>query len=283
MHNETAKNIRENLTADCSQCFGLCCTALNIIASSDFPINKPAGSLCANLQSDYGCKIHDNLREKGFKGCTVFDCLGAGQVVSQVTFKGLSWRDDPEFGAKMFQVFPIMEQIHEMIAYAAEALSYELPQDLSEKLNVQLKDLQCLTIRDADHLLSLDIVMYRFPLNGLLSETSQYIRERLTSSLSNPKKAKEYNHERADWTGKNLSGQDLQAVNLRGAYLIAADMSNADLRGADFIGADLRDADLRGADLSTGMFLTQMQMNSAKGDEKTLLPPYIQRPSHWIA
>ena len=57
MHNETAKNIRESLTADCSQCFGLCCTALNLIASSDFPINKPAGSPCVNLQSDYGCKF----------------------------------------------------------------------------------------------------------------------------------------------------------------------------------------------------------------------------------
>ena len=77
----------------------------------------------------------------------------------------------------MFQVFPIMEQIHEMIAYTAEALSYELPQDLSEKLNVQLTELQNLTKRDADQLLSLDIVMYRFPLNELLSETSKYIRE----------------------------------------------------------------------------------------------------------
>lgn len=283
MYNETAKNIRESLRADCSQCIGLCCTALNLIASSDFAINKPEGSPCVNLQSDYRCHIHAHLREEGFKGCTVFDCLGAGQVVSQVTFKGQSWRDDPEIGARMFQVFPIMEQIHEMIAYAAEALSYELPQDLSEKLNVQLKELQSLTKRDADHLLSLDIVMYRFPLNGLLSETSKYIRERLTSTLSNPKKAKDCNHERADWIGKNLSGQDLKAVNLRGAYLIAADMSKADLRGVDFIGADLRDADLREADLSTSMFLTQMQMNSAKGDEETLLPPHIQRPSHWIA
>ena len=52
---------------------------------------------------------------------------------------------------------------------------------------------------------------------------------------------------------------------------------------ADFIGADLRDADLRGANLSTSMFLTQMQINSAKGDEKTLLPFYIRRPSHWTA
>ena len=283
MYKETAKNIRESLRADCSQCIGLCCTALNLIASSDFAINKSAGSPCVNLQSDYGCHIHAHLREEGFKGCTVFDCLGAGQVVSQATFKGQSWRDDPEIGARMFQVFPIMEQIHEMIAYAAEGLSYELPQDLSEKLNVQLKELQNLTKRDADHLLSLDIVMQRFPLNGLLSETSNYIRGRLSHKISGNKKAKEYNHERVNWIGKNLSGQDLQAVNLRGAYLIAVDMRNADLRGADFIGADLRDADLRGANLSTSMFLTQMQMNSAKGDEKTLLPSYIQRPSHWIA
>lgn len=283
MHNETAKNIRESLTADCSQCFGLCCTALNLIASSDFPINKQAGRPCINLQSDYGCKIHSDLREKGFKGCTVFDCLGAGQVVSQVTFNGQSWRDNPETGAKMFRVFPIMEQIHEMIAYAAEALSYELPPALSEKLSVQLNELQSLTKRDADQLLSLDIVMYRFPLNGLLSETSTYIRERLIHKISGTQKAKDYNHERADWIGKNLSGQDLKAVNLRGAYLIAADMSNADLRGADFIGADLRDADLRGANLSTSMFLTQMQINSAKCDEKTLLPVHLEKPSHWTA
>lgn len=64
--------------------------------------------------------------------------------------------------------------------------------------------------------------------------------------------------------------------------MIATDMRNADLRGVDFIGADLRDVDLRGANLSTGMFLTQMQINSAKGDAKTTLPSHIQRPSHWI-
>jgi hypothetical protein len=283
MYNETAQNIRKSLTADCSQCFGLCCTALNIIASSDFPINKPAGGPCGNLQSDYGCKIHSSLREKGFNGCTVFDCLGAGQVVSQITFKGQSWRDDPEIGARMFKVFPIMEQIHEMIAYTAEALSYELPPALSEKLGVQLHELQSLTKRNTDQLLSLDIVMYRFPLNELLSETSNYIRGRLIPKISGTKKVEDYNHERADWIGKQLSGQDLQAVNLRGAYLIATDMRNADLRAVDFIGADLRDADLSGANLSTGMFLTQMQINSAKGDEKTLMPFYTQRPSHWTA
>ncbi|MDQ0156574.1 pentapeptide repeat-containing protein [Robertmurraya andreesenii] len=282
MNKETAKSIRKSLTADCTKCFGLCCTALNIVASSDFPINKAAGTPCKNLQSDYGCQIHSDLRERGFKGCTVFDCLGAGQIVSQVTFKGQSWREHPEIGDKMFQVFPIIEQIHEMIAYTAEALSYDIPHALSEKLSVQLKELQNLQSLDAEQLLTLDLVLYRFPLNKLLSETSKAIRESLIAKLPGTKNAKDYDHERANWFGKKLMGKDLRAVNLRGAYLIAADMRNADLRGADLIGADLRDADLRGANLSTSLFLTQMQINSAKGDMRTKLPSHIQRPSHWM-
>ena len=82
--------------------------------------------------------------------------------------------------------------------------------------------------------------------------------------------------------GKKIKDKDMRATDFRGAYLIAADLRNTDLRAVNFIGADLRDADLRGANLSTSMFLTQMQTNSAKGDVKTTLPSHIQRPSHWI-
>ena len=100
-------NIRESLQADCQNCFGLCCTALNIVASSDFAINKPAGSPCPNLRDNYSCHIHSQLRETGFKGCTVFDCLGAGQQVSQVTFQGQDWRQSHEHADKMFRVSPL--------------------------------------------------------------------------------------------------------------------------------------------------------------------------------
>ena len=282
MNKETAKNIRQDLTADCSKCFGLCCTALNIIASSDFPINKPESIPCMNLQTDYSCQIHSQLREKGFKGCTVFDCLGAGQIVSQVTFSGQSWRDNPETGEKMFQVFPIMVQIHEMIAYTAEAMSFDIPTNLFDELSQKLKELQDLSKLDADELLSLELVMHRFSVNKLLTVASDSIRENTIVKLIGAKKVKDFDHARADWMGKNLKGKDLRATDLRGAYLIAADMRNADLRAVNFIGADLRDADFSGADLSTSMFLTQMQINSAKGDVKTKLPAHIKRPSHWI-
>lgn len=281
MNRHEAKSIRNNLIADCSKCFGLCCTALNIVQSSDFPRNKPANTPCVNLKPDYKCNIHTQLRDKGFKGCTVFDCLGAGQVVSQVTFNNNSWRENPEFREQMFQVFPIMEQIQEMIAYAAEALSYDIPSLLADKLSKKLTELQHLTTWSADKLVAFDLVTYRFSLNGLLTEASDSIRENTISELPGAKRLKDLDRARVNWMGKKLTGRDLRAVDFRGAFLIAADMRDTDLRAAIFIGADLRDANFCGANLSASMFLTQMQINSAKGDAKTVLPFYIKRPSHW--
>lgn len=274
------KKIRESLQADCQSCFGLCCTALNIAASSDFAINKAAGTPCPNLQSDFSCQIHSKLRDQGFKGCTVFDCLGAGQKVSQTTFHGQDWRQSPEISEKMFRVFPIMEQLYEMIAYVTEALSHKVDSSLFNKLRVQLEQLQRATELEADALLAIDIPNYRLPVNILLLETSEQIRQSLIVKMKE-KNARKYDNRGVDWMGKNLKKKDLRATNLRGAYLIAANFENADLRGVDFIGADLRDANLRGADLSTSMFLTQMQLNSAQGNYQTKLPSHLKRPSHW--
>ncbi|MEV6714462.1 pentapeptide repeat-containing protein [Lentzea sp. NPDC051208] len=77
---------------------------------------------------------------------------------------------------------------------------------------------------------------------------------------------------------KNLSNADF-----RGAYLIGADLTNSDLSRADMIGADLRGAELSGADLSTCLFLTQPQVNAARGNAKTKLPAALSRPAHWTA
>ncbi|MCS1391020.1 pentapeptide repeat-containing protein [Lysinibacillus boronitolerans] len=270
-------NIRESLQADCQNCFGLCCTALNIVASSDFAINKPAGSPCPNLRENYSCHIHSQLRETGFKGCTVFDCLGAGQQVSQVTFQGQDWRQSHEHADKMFRVFPIMEQLYEMIAYVAEALSYQVDHELSKQLQAELELLQQTTELDANALLALDIVAIRVPVNALLLQTSEQVRQHRIKG----KNSRQLNQRGADWMGKNLKGKDLRGTDLRGGYLIAANLQDANLREVDFIGADLRDANLCGADLSTSMFLTQMQINAAQGDRYTKLPTYIKRPAHW--
>ncbi len=85
----------KELRVDCKKCFGLCCIALYFSASEGFPTNKDAGKPCINLQSDFTCSVHQNLRKKGLKGCTAYDCFGAGQKVSQITYEGHSWSEIP--------------------------------------------------------------------------------------------------------------------------------------------------------------------------------------------
>ena len=84
-----------------------------------------------------------------------------------------------------------------------------------------------------------------------------------------------------DCFGKDLRKKDLRCADLRGACLIAANLEGMNLYGADLIGTDLRDADLRGADLSESLFLTQFQINTAKGNAETKLPSALSRPISW--
>jgi uncharacterized protein YjbI with pentapeptide repeats len=74
----------------------------------------------------------------------------------------------------------------------------------------------------------------------------------------------------------NLSGADLFRANLSGANLSGTDLSRAILSRADLSGADLSEASLYGADLSGAILLkainlTQKQLDTACGDDKTEL------------
>jgi uncharacterized protein YjbI with pentapeptide repeats len=86
---------------------------------------------------------------------------------------------------------------------------------------------------------------------------------------------------RRDLAGRDLRDEYLVAADLRGAVLIGADLRGVDLADADVLGADLRGADVRRADLTATLFLTQLQVNAARGDASTLLPAWLDRPSHW--
>lgn len=264
---------RPNLLADCGSCFGLCCVALPFAASKDFAVDKKAGQPCVNLRSDSRCGIHTRLRDKGFRGCTVYECFGAGQRVSQVTFGGRDWREDPAAARRMFAVFPVMRQLHELLWYLSEALTAGPARTLHGELRAALEATERLTASDPEALLELDVAAHRAGVNELLLRTSELVRAGVR------KKRKE--HRGADLMGARLKGADLRGANLRGALLIAADLRGADLRTADLIGADFRDADLRGADLTGALFLTQSQLDAARGDAATVLPASLARPSHW--
>ncbi|WP_144569174.1 pentapeptide repeat-containing protein [Bacillus pseudomycoides] len=272
-----------SLRADCENCFGLCCVALPFAASADFAVNKDGGKPCSNLQSDFRCSIHKNLRQKGFKGCTVFECFGAGQKVSQVTFEGVDWRKGPEQAKKMYDVFPIMHQLHEMLWYLNEALTLKVTSPIYGELRDAIEETERLSRLSPDLLMKINVPLHRADVNTLLLRTSELVWMESRHRYKGTKKNKRTDHRGANLMGVKLRRADLRGANLRGAYLIAADLRGADLRMADFIGADLRDADLSGANLTDTIFLTQVQINAAKGDANTKLPSLLSRPAHWSA
>ena len=261
------------LRGDCASCFGLCCVALPFAASADFALDKPAGRPCPNLQTDFRCGIHDRLRESGFAGCTVYDCFGAGQKVSRQTFGGRDWRQDPETARDMFAVFPVVRQLHELLWYLTEALALAEAAAAHEGLERVRAEVEDLTLQEAAVLRPLDVGPIRERANELLLQASEATRAALPG--------RRRNHRGADLVGARLRGVDLRGASLRGALLLGADLREADLRRADLIGADLRGADLSGADLTGALFLTQPQVNSARGNGRTGLPDGLERPAHW--
>ncbi|WP_438445986.1 pentapeptide repeat-containing protein [Gorillibacterium sp. sgz5001074] len=270
-----------DLITDCTRCFGLCCVALPFAASSDFAKDKRGGDPCHNLQPDFRCGVHTKLRDIGFRGCTVYDCFGAGQRVSQLTFGGRDWRQAPETAKKMFEVFPVMRQLHELLRYLAEALTFTPAQSLHGSLRSALEETDRYASLGPDELLALDVPAHRARVSELLLEASELVRQDARRRAANPPKPRKNVGRGADLIGAKLRGADLRFANLRGAYLIAADLRDADLRMADLIGADLRDTDLRGARLTDSLFLTQAQLNAARGDASTKLPSSLTRPEHW--
>ncbi|OLE29108.1 MAG: hypothetical protein AUG44_05530 [Actinobacteria bacterium 13_1_20CM_3_71_11] len=260
----------DRLRADCARCFALCCVAPAFTASADFAIDKPAGRPCPNLAADFRCGIHHRLRDRGFSGCTVYDCFGAGQRVAQVTFGGRDWRRAPETAPAMFAAFGVLRQLHELLWYLTEALDLPAARPLHDELRRALAETERLADGGPDDLAALDVAAHRAPVNALLLRASSLVRG-----------GGGVDHRGADLIGARLTAADLRRANLRGAYLIGADLRRADLRGADLTGADLRGADLGGANLTGSLFLTQAQLDAARGGPDTKLPRSLRRPAHW--
>ncbi|WP_328347162.1 pentapeptide repeat-containing protein [Micromonospora sp. NBC_00421] len=259
------------LRGDCARCVGLCCVAPAFAASADFAQHKPAGRPCPNLRTDSRCGIHDELRDRGYPGCVVFDCFGAGQRVSQVTYPGRDWRDDPATAAGMFAAFAVARPLHELLWYLTEALALTPAGPLRDQLRAARDDTDIMAAGTPGELPTVDVDAHRDRINPLLSAASEAARAGTAGA----------DHRGAMLLGADLRGADLVGANLRGARLVGADLRGADLRRADVTGVDLRGADLRGADLSSTLFLHQSQLEAARGDRRTALPPTLRHPGHW--
>jgi uncharacterized protein YjbI with pentapeptide repeats len=258
--------VMTTLEPDCARCVGLCCVALPFRPSHGFAFAKDAGEPCRHLDGSYGCSIHASLREAGMGGCTAYECFGAGQHVTQVVYGGASWRGSADGGEEMVGVFAVVQRLHEMLVLLDQATSLAPGPDLARLR----ESVAGRTSGPPASILDTDLDELASSVGGVFREVSRSVRGDGASYAGH------------DLVGHDLRTHDLARADLRGAVLIAADLRDAVLDRTDLLGADLRDTDLSGADLSTALFVTQPQLNSARGSATTVLPAHRRRPVAWL-
>ena len=163
-------------TPDCERCCGLCCVAPPFFAGEDFAIDKGPGVPCPYLDTEFRCTIHDRLAEEGFRGCEAYDCHGAGQKVTQVTFGGRDRRREPEIAESMFATFKVMERIHEQLGLLSSALGLEAAAELHPELQHKRDELVVLSQGTAAELTGLDFGPHRAEVQTLLRQVGELMR-----------------------------------------------------------------------------------------------------------
>lgn len=262
--------LKAKLKIDCEKCSGLCCVALYCMKTDGFPENKAAGVPCKHLASDFRCDIHSALVRKNLRGCLAYDCFGAGQRTTRECCPDGNWKTQPERSDEIFQVFSTLFQFHQMEWYLLESLSMTADGGLKAEAEALIFENEEMTRRSPDEILRLDIEKHRAKVNQILKQVSALLT---TDSLDKT--------DRKDWLGKKFKRANLDGRDFSMALLIAADLEGCSLRGTNFLGADMRDANIRNTDLSASAYLTQMQVNSARGNSNTKFPPDLSRPVSW--
>lgn len=271
------ESIIDPLKSKCDACLGLCCVALFFSKTDGFPHDKKAGEPCKHLAIDHTCKVYPNLKQLGYKGCISFECFGAGQKISRFTFEHQDWRSKPEISKNMFESFQVMRQLHEMIQYVAEANQRIETISIHDRLSEALSKLIDNSNLSFEELTELNLDVLHNEVDTLLTEASKLIlgdENKLTKNIRKLGRS-------MNLIGKDLRQIELRNTNLRSALMIASTLQGVDFGSSNFLGADIRDALIQDADLSQCLFLTQAQVNSAKGNSSTKLPITCIQPKHW--
>lgn len=260
----------ETLKIDCEKCSGLCCVALYCMKTDGFPADKQAGKPCKYLMSDFLCAIHSKLVSKNMRGCLAYDCFGAGQKTTQNYYPNGTWETNPELENKICGIFMTVLQLHQMLWYLVEAFSLTSDEHLKSVIDALILENEQMTQWSSERISQLNIEKYRLKVNEVLKRVTS------TVSVENSDKIRS-----TDCFGRNFKKENLNGQDFSMALMIAANLEGCSLQRTNFLGADMRDANLKNTDLSESIFLTQMQINSAKGNSNTKIPINLSRPTVW--
>lgn len=262
----------EQLKVDCAKCSGLCCTALFFSKIDGFPENKIAGKPCTKLQNNYRCKIHHELEKRNMKGCIGYDCFGAGQHVTQYIYQGKTWQTSKEKSKEIFDVFVIISQLYQIRYFLEESKIIIPAKGLWSDIQSLINENEALCSSTPQIILDIDTERYRNKVNIILKKVCGCITKCFKNSDNN---------RLIEFSGKNFKKRDMSGLDLSMKLLIAVNFDSCIFNGTVFLGADTRDTNFSNADLREAVFLTQGQINSAKGNRNTKLPPYLDYPVMW--
>ena len=254
------------LKRDCGHCHGLCCVLLYCSKSEGFPQDKPPGTPCIFLAADYRCSVHERLAEKGLSGCMAFDCLGAGQRLTRLL---------EEHGGEKFSGIanrlPHMMERHWLWWCLWQGWWIRPCAVLKDEAQALVKQFQAADDEEEEAAAPMEAALNEAA-RSLLARAAEMVCAAVGGRLGQPGR---------DYAGRDLRGADLTGRDFRGAWLMGADLRGAGAYGANFMGADLRDTRLEDADLGSSLFLTPAQLQAARGNTATKLPPFLEPPDHW--
>ncbi|MGN1181640.1 MAG: pentapeptide repeat-containing protein [Faecalibacillus sp.] len=265
------RNQSSQFVSDCCQCSGLCCIALYCFQSDGFPQDKPIGKPCIHLMNNYRCQIHQQLEEKKMKGCIGYDCFGAGQYLTHDIYHGITWKMHPEKITEICEMFIRIYRLFQMRFFLYESLKLISSQDLLGDIYQLINENEMICHMTIDKILQYSIEDYQDKVNQILKKVCHQLKRYL--NIKEKKKQNFIHH--------NFDNQDMTGVDLNMKLAIASSFKNCQFKGATFIGTDTRDANFEGADLREAIFLTQGQINVAKGSRKTKLPNHLYYPITW--
>ena len=265
----------QKMQINCKACSGICCVALYYAKSEGFPCDKAPGEVCRYLAKDFKCEIHEGLEKKHLKGCMAYDCFGAGQFVMETFYKETNWRKEPAIKKQLFETFLKVEQLFQMKNYLLQTAAMAPARALRGEVERLLRENEALILSAqtlSDHEA---IEAHRDKVNCCIQKASDAVHQALHQKPRKivPRQYLGKNFKRADLTGKDFTVSLLIAANLEGCKLV----------GANFLGADMRDTNIKNTDLSESLYLSQGQINAAKGNKATKLPSWLTRPLSWEA
>ena len=143
---------------------------------------------------------------------------------------------------------------------------------IKTNIDLLIAELERMAQYSPDEILLLNLDSCRARVNPLLKRTSALVHAASGGAEAN---------EASDFIGKNFKRARLDGRDFSMSLLIAANLQGCSFYGANLLGADMRDANIVGADLSESIFLTQGQVNAARGNRSTKLPAALTHPTAW--